>query len=58
MALAFQCDKCKGFSLGVPFVLRIYMDEVAVLEKELCEACKEEIERLVDRQEERERWRR
>ena len=56
MALAFQCDKCKGFSLGVPFVLRIYMDEVAVLEKELCEACKEEIERLIDRQEERGRW--
>jgi hypothetical protein len=56
MARAFQCDKCGHFYLDEPNEIRIKDSlNALVLQKDICDTCKEEIEGFF--REDRNPWR-
>ena len=57
MATASQCDQCQTFYTDDSFTLEIHDTTGAVLlQKDLCEKCKAELESLLTKQEYRYRW--
>jgi hypothetical protein len=57
VAQAYQCDKCQTFYTDEPNLIQIYNREGnVVLQKDICDKCREELENLFRQQDYRYRW--
>ena len=55
MARAYQCDKCRNFYFDDSYTLHIRDTVQILIEKDICESCKDELEEMLT--DDKKRWR-